>query len=201
LVAIARASAACLRHAATWTGLKRPAPRRERPPPPRRVPSGSPCADVSTSTGRQSTRSLPCRKRQGTRLCLAERASWSWSPPQLPGQSTPHLLSDPGEQVVFQIVGVHSRRINYRPSQMIVLGRPRLPLQAHRAAEPASVRVDLGGVRDKRLIADLEVVTARHPRGDLEHLHRRIAWPVRPLGKTLSVGRLKAMLEHLLVQR
>jgi len=50
---------------------------------------------------------------------------------------------------------------------MIILGRPRLTLDLDRAGEPATIRVDLRRVGDKRLVPDLEVVGARDVRGDL----------------------------------
>ena len=44
---------------------------------------------------------------------------------------------------------------------MIILGRPRLPLDLDRAREPATFRIDLRRVRDQRLVPDREVVHLR----------------------------------------
>jgi hypothetical protein len=52
-------------------------------------------------------------------------------------------------------------------SQLEVLGRPHLLLELQRHAEPEAVRVDLGGVRPQRVVADLEVLAALDPGGDL----------------------------------
>ena len=82
------------------------------------------------------------------------------------------------------------------PDQLEVLGRRDLELDLPRDGEPEAVRVDLGGVREQRLVADPEVLTARHLGGD----------PLVPLGLGLPLlepllpGRLQAVGEHRLVQ-
>ena len=73
--------------------------------------------------------------------------------------------------------------------QLEVLGRPHVGLDLPRDREPAAVGVDLGRVRQQRLVAHPEVVGARHPGGD----------PGVPLGLRLPLleplrpGRLEAV--------
>src|SRR6185437_4283156 len=101
----------------------------------------------------------------------------NWCALNLPAASAPNLLPDPREEIILRRF-----RIYYGPSQMIVLRRPRLLLEADRAGEPATVRVDLGGVGEQRLVPDREVFAARHQRGDLEGL------PSRLVGVGVGVG-------------
>src|SRR6185437_3907200 len=103
---------------------------------------------------------------------------------------------DPGEEIILRGI-----RIYYGPSQMIVLRRPRLLLEVDRAGEPATVRVDLRGVGEQRLIPEREVFAARHQRGDLEGLPRRLAGVFWLVGDPLRVGRLESVGDHDLVQR
>src|ERR1017187_7050077 len=82
---------------------------------------------------------------------------------------------------------------------MVVLGRPRGALHLKRAREPGALRVDLGSVRDQRLVAEPEEVRALYPGGDLQFgafpgAFRRAFQPLR-------IGRLQAPLYHPLVQR
>ena len=92
-------------------------------------------------------------------------------------------LADAGEQVVLGQLG-------RRPG----CGRARSPRSARPPAAPpagianqAPVGVDLGGVRQQRLVADREVLRARHPRGD-PGVVRRVGLP---LLEPLRVRRLQ----------
>ncbi len=66
-----------------------------------------------------------------------------------PGPSPAHLLPDASEQVVLWKLSIHQR-----PGQVVILGRPRGPLDVRRAGEPGALGVDLGGVGQQRLVAD-----------------------------------------------
>src|SRR5215467_2340766 len=72
----------------------------------------------------------------------------------------PYPLAYAREQVVLRRLAV-----DQGPDQLEVLGRPDLALDVQRHPEPPAVRVDLGGVRTQRLVADLEVVAGRDPGG------------------------------------
>src|SRR5204862_5680714 len=112
----------------------------------------------STGTGR--TRPGPYRPRPGSQGPPA--------PPSLPrtgprlARTRVHPLPDPREQVVLRLLSIHQR-----PGEVIILGRPGGALGVGRAGEPDAVRVDLRRVRNQRPVTYLEVVTARHQRGDL----------------------------------
>src|SRR5262249_477204 len=69
-------------------------------------------------------------------------------------------LPDASEQVVFWKFSIHQR-----PGEVVILGRPRVPLDVLRAGEPGALRVDLGGVRQQRLVADAEEGAAPPPAG------------------------------------
>src|SRR5882757_4138135 len=85
---------------------------------------------------------------------------------------------DAGEQVVFGKLDIHERA-----GQVVVLGRPDLPLQVTRADEEGAVGVDLGGVREQRLVAGLEVIAAGNLGG-----HRPLLRAVLPPGDPVGVG-------------
>ena len=59
------------------------------------------------------------------------------------------LSPQASEQVVFG-----QRCIDAGPGELVVLGGPHPLLGLQRAGEPAALRVDLGGVRDERGVAD-----------------------------------------------
>src|ERR1700728_548686 len=111
-----------------------------------------------------------------------------------PRSSSPgcHAVAHAGEKVVFRLFSIH-----HRPRQVKILGRPGRPLHVTGARKPAAIRVDLGGVREQRLVADLEEVGAVNPRG---YLQRRGGGGVHPLVPALCVRRLQATLQQLLVQ-
>ena len=91
-------------------------------------------------------------------------------------------------------------RVDQRPDQFEVLGRPHLALQVERHREEPAVRVDLGGVREQRGVAPLEPVGDRHPGGDLR---RRGACPSHSSRRSRhsSNGDSRPCVEHRLVQR
>ncbi|EGJ77056.1 putative mycothiol conjugate amidase Mca [Streptomyces sp. Tu6071] len=88
-------------------------------------------------------------------------------------------------------------RFDQRLRQLEVLGRPDLLLDLHRDAEPAAVRVDLRGVRDERLVADLEVVGGRDEGGQRALGALRLLPALEPV----AVRGLQAAREQRLVQR
>ncbi len=166
----------------TWrlpsTGFGRAQPRPGVPPRPRPRPSGPDCVAAASSAsglfrcaGRscwnclfiersRKTSATPSaattRKpsRPGSTLFSAEDCLSCWRR----GTSQGHTLPDTREKVIFRQLG-----IDERPSKMIVLGRPRGALDVARAGEPGAVRVDLGGVRAQRVVADGEVVGRTPP--------------------------------------
>src|ERR1035438_7608953 len=81
---------------------------------------------------------------------------------------------------------------------MKVLSRPGRSLDINRAAEPVAVRINLGGVREQRLVTDLEELAARHPG---RYLRLVLARAVRPVLQPLRIRRLEATALQLLMQR
>ena len=73
----------------------------------------------------------------------------------------PRRARTPANRSSSGSVGLHQEL-----DELEVLGRPDPLLQLERDLEEEAVRVDLGRVRDQRLVADLEVLAARHPGGD-----------------------------------
>src|SRR5215217_924850 len=84
-----------------------------------------------------------------------------------------HVLAHPGEQVILGSATLHERA-----DQLVLLGGPDLALDLQRGPEPGAVRIDLGGMRPQRIVANLEPVSALHPSGDPVVLARPLGDPL-----------------------
>src|SRR5689334_21561209 len=81
--------------------------------------------------------------------------------------------------------------------ELVLLGRPDLPLDLHGDLEPAAVGVDLRGVRDQRLVTDLEEVRAGNVRGQRALGALELAPALQPV----PVRRLHPAVQERVVQR
>src|SRR5689334_22987439 len=96
------------------------------------------------------------------------------------------IVADAREEVVL---GEGS--VDQRGGELVLLGRPDLLLDLHGDLEPAAVGVDLRGVRDQRLVTDLEELRARNMRGQ-----RALgALELRPPLQPVPVRRLQTALK------
>src|SRR4051794_15200407 len=124
----------------------------------------------------------------------SEAAASATMPVMAPVSQVPVVSAtgDAGEQVVLR-----QRALHVAGDQLVVLGRPGGHLQLARDREPEAVGVDLGRVRQERLIADAEEVTALDP-------SRQALVPVvvtLPALQPLGVRRLQPVLDHRVVDR
>ena len=149
---------------------------------------------ISRHTPRASSREDDEAENTGGDLVLVEllrRAGRGASVP-LRSRYISGIVADAREEVVLGEGGIDERL-----RELVLLGRPDLPLDLHRHPEPAAVGVDLRGVRDQRLVADLEEVGARNVRGQ----RALVALELLPALQPLPVRRLQAAREQRLVQR
>src|SRR5258708_13382074 len=111
------------------------------------------------------------------------------------GSPTSHsqCLPHASEEIGFRLLSIH-----HRPGQMEILRRPRRLLHLAGTGEPEALRwVDLGGVGQQGLVADLEEVAAGHPGGDLKPGLIRVVYP---LVQPLRIRGLKTAPRRLLLQ-
>ena len=101
-----------------------------------------------------------------------------------------------GEQVVLRQSSIH-----HRPGEVIILGRPGRLLDLQSGRRTSSLRVDLGGVRDQRLVADARRSRAHGMRVVISQLRPVSAVLVSPALEPLRVRGLQPAPLHLLVQR
>ena len=93
----------------------------------------------------------------------------------------------PGEQVVLG-----DRRLDVAGDQLVVLGAPGLLLDLARDHEPRAVGVDLGGVRQQRLVAHAEVVARTGSGSSPGRPTRGRASTPRAARRTATPGRARA---------